>query len=76
MAHSLGFMVMGLVSGLSNAVGAIAKKLEDARKDLLSLAQDKELLEDEVARPNPYDAEIKKLSRQLRRVSHELGLDD
>ncbi|MBO4384795.1 MAG: DEAD/DEAH box helicase family protein [Clostridia bacterium] len=65
----------GQAQRLDNAVNGIAKRLEDARLSLESLAQDKKLLEDEISAVNPYDAELSKLSKQLRKVSRELGIE-
>lgn len=66
----------GQAQRLDNAVNGIAKRLEDAKTALESLEQDRKLLEDEIAAVNPYDAELAKLSKQLRKVSRELGIDD
>ena len=66
---------MGQAQRLDNAVNGIRKKLDDAVRSLDSLAQDKLTMEQEIARENPYDAELRSLNRELRRVSRELGLE-
>ena len=66
---------MGQAQRLDNAVNGIAKRLDEAERKLAELAQDRALLEEEIEAVNPYDAEIRQLSKKLRAVSHELGLD-
>ena len=66
---------LGQAQRLDNAVGAISKRLAEAGQSLASLEQDRVLLGEEVSRINPYDAELARLSRQLKRVSRELGLN-
>ncbi len=67
---------LGQAQRLDNAVSSIRKKLEEKQHELESLIQDRALLENEIKAVNPYDEEMKKLSRKFRRVSRELGLDD
>ncbi len=65
----------GQAQRIDNAVNGIQKKLDDSKRGLEELARDREALEQEIARINPYDAEIRETNRQLRRVNDELGLD-
>jgi len=65
----------GQAQRIDNAVAAIAKKHEEAMRSLEQLEHNEAALRDEVDAVNPYDAEIRLLSRELRRVSRELGMD-
>lgn len=65
----------GQAQRIDNAVNGIAKRLEDAERGLDALLQDRAALEQQISETNPYDAEIRELSRQLRRVSAELGIN-
>lgn len=65
----------GQAQRIDNAVNGIPRRLEDALHALESLAQDRLLLEQEISAINPYDAQIRDTSKQLRRVNAELGLD-
>lgn len=67
---------LGQAQRLDNAVSSIKNKLEEKERELETLMQDKQLLENEIAAVNPYDEELRKLSKKFRRVSRELGLDD
>ena len=65
----------GQAMRLDNAVNGLAKKLEDVKRARETAAQDRVLLEDEIKRPNPYDAEVRALQKELRAVSRKLGID-
>lgn len=65
----------GQAQRLDNAVNGIPKRLDEVRRSLEELSQDRSALEAEVERPNPYDKEIKELRRELKRVSEALGLE-
>ena len=67
---------LGQAQRIDNAVNGIAKRLGEAELRLEELYRDRIALEQEVEAVNPYDAEIRTLSRELRRVSHKLGLDN
>ena len=64
----------GQAQRFDNAVNGIEKKLYDAEQALLTLASDRADLEEEIRKPNPYDAEIRKTAAELRSVSRKLGL--
>lgn len=65
----------GQAQRIDNAVTGIAKRLLDAENELEALTAEKRDLENEVAAPNPLDSEIRSLTKQLRQVSRELGID-
>ncbi|MBO4849258.1 MAG: DEAD/DEAH box helicase family protein [Clostridia bacterium] len=65
----------GQAQRLDNAVNSIPKRLEEAERSLEALHADREALEQEIKKPNPYDAEIRKTAKLLREVSDELGLE-
>ena len=65
----------GQAQRMDNAVSGIAKRLEDSLAEHDALSHEKEDLENEIAAVNPYDAEIRELSKKLRAVSRELGID-
>ncbi len=65
----------GQAQRLDNAVAAIAKRHADAVLNLERLRGDEAALREQVEAVNPYEAEIRQLSRELRRVSIELGMD-
>ncbi|MBR3460084.1 MAG: DEAD/DEAH box helicase family protein [Clostridia bacterium] len=65
----------GQAQRLDNAVNGIGKLIDDTMNKLDSCRQDRLTLEQEIERVNPYDEQIRLLSGQLRKISHELGID-
>lgn len=65
----------GQAMRLDNAVNGIAKRIDDAQKALEELSRDRIVLEEEISRPNPYDAEVRRIARELRTVSRQLGME-
>ena len=66
---------MGQAQRLDNAVNGIAKRLSDAEQKLETLRSDAEALRRDADEPNPYDGEIRRLSRELKKVNDDLGIE-
>ena len=65
----------GQAQRIDNAVTGIAKRLDELKNALEQLDQDEVAVREQVQAVNPYDADIRMLTRKLRKVSLELGMD-
>lgn len=65
----------GIAVRIDNAINGMPKKLEDVNSRLEQLKQDESALEAEIAAINPYEAEMRSITAELRAVSHRLGID-
>lgn len=65
----------GQAQRIDNAVSGIAKKHAELVNALEQLGQDEAAVREQVEAVNPYDAEIRDITRMLRRVNAELGMD-